>query len=248
MLELYTFLTLIGSITTSCKTEQRLSAYFCLFIITTKNDSISDVSSSPEEYITIDYVNDCFFIFSEEVTESVLELVADLSQLREKWRMLAPSAVSSGDQAPYILAPEQVTLLVLYGAARVRESVINFNKNPVHDDVLSGSSQKIENEHINCLTSQEVGAQLVEKREKTCNVPGRTIIHFAKSKPGDVHAKYLVDFVLDDVKLSPLSIASLVRLATQVKKSLVVAIVASDSHQPQYIKFDWFKPYTEERE
>ncbi|VDM60222.1 unnamed protein product [Angiostrongylus costaricensis] len=34
----------------------------------------------------------------------------------------------------------------------------------------------------------------------------------------------------------------------QVKKSLVVAIVASDSHQPQYIKFDWFKPYTEERE
>ncbi|KAE9418112.1 hypothetical protein Angca_006753, partial [Angiostrongylus cantonensis] len=63
-----------------------------------------------------------------------------------------------------------------------------------------------------------------------------------EGKPGDVHAKYLVDFVLDDVKLSPLSIASLVRLATQVKKSLVVAIVASDSHQPQYIKFDWFKP------
>ncbi|KIH64377.1 tRNA intron endonuclease, catalytic protein [Ancylostoma duodenale] len=35
--------------------------------------------------------------------------------------------------------------------------------------------------------------------------------------PGDVHAKFLCEFVLDDENLSPLNLISLVRVATQVK-------------------------------
>ncbi|KAJ1354956.1 hypothetical protein KIN20_012055 [Parelaphostrongylus tenuis] len=244
------------------------------------------------QYITVDYVNDCFFIFSEE----------DLSQLREKWRMVAQSAVSSGNQAPYILAPEQVTLLILYGAARVRESSKNFGKSGTLDSVLCGPPQ-MESEQFVDRTSQGVEAQLAKTQEKVSNDLERTIVHLIKIEeddslfrwlddfevpvpctrdfrarelvyhdlwrkgyyltsgqqfgctylayegmPGDVHATFLVDFVLDDVKFSPLEIVSLIRLATQVKKNLVIAIVASDSHLPHYIKFDWLKPYTDERE
>ncbi|VDM76781.1 unnamed protein product [Strongylus vulgaris] len=66
--------------------------------------------------------------------------------------------------------------------------------------------------------------------------------------PGNVHAKFLCDFILDDEELSPLTLISLVRVATQVKKNLLIAIVASDSNLPHYIAFDWFKPYTKEND
>ncbi|VDK52950.1 unnamed protein product [Cylicostephanus goldi] len=82
--------------------------------------------------------------------------------------------------------------------------------------------------------------------------------------PGNVHAKFLCDFILDDEMLSPLKLISLVRVATQVgtlcstevklpmllqvKKTLLIAIVPSDNNLPHYITFEWFKPYTRDVE
>ncbi|KAK6742157.1 hypothetical protein RB195_009803 [Necator americanus] len=66
--------------------------------------------------------------------------------------------------------------------------------------------------------------------------------------PGEVHAKYLLDFVMDDEEASMINIISLVRVATQVKKELLLAVVASDSSHPHYISFNRFRPYSKEYE
>ncbi|KJH44894.1 tRNA intron endonuclease, catalytic protein [Dictyocaulus viviparus] len=167
--------------------------------------------------------------------------------------MIAQSAVSSGNEAPYILAPEQVTLLVLYGAARVRElqktSKAGDAGNIVSDGVLETELTGPEEEKretskqsvVNLLRIEEDSTLYRWMDDFEVPVPCTRL-------PSDVHAKYLIDFVLDDGNLSPLDIISLVRLATQVKKTLVIAIVASDSNLPHYIRLEWFKSYTKERE
>ncbi|KHJ85003.1 tRNA intron endonuclease, partial [Oesophagostomum dentatum] len=66
--------------------------------------------------------------------------------------------------------------------------------------------------------------------------------------PGKVHAKYLLEYIQEDNDVSMMDMVSLVRVATQVKKDLLLAIIASDSHQPHYLKFEWFKPYSKEFE
>ncbi|CAI4227031.1 unnamed protein product [Auanema sp. JU1783] len=61
--------------------------------------------------------------------------------------------------------------------------------------------------------------------------------------PGEVHAKYLVKCLPSDEDLSPLELISLTRVATQVKKAVLLAIVADDNHTPHYMTLQWWKAF-----
>ncbi|KAK6060330.1 tRNA intron endonuclease, partial [Cooperia oncophora] len=60
--------------------------------------------------------------------------------------------------------------------------------------------------------------------------------------PGDVHATFLVDIIFDDEMLMPSNLIALIRVAVQVKKNLVLAVVSSDNTQPHYVMMDWLRP------
>ncbi|CAJ0599743.1 unnamed protein product [Cylicocyclus nassatus] len=205
----------------------------------------------------------------------------DVARLRNEWRMIAELPASSRGQPPHFLSPEQVSILVLYGAARVRRLKRNSSC------PLEGDSAEIPPtgaEVPNCSTVVTQGLldtddPLSEPQEwfDELEVPlpctrdhrAREIIFHDlwrkgyyltsgeqfgcaylvyEGLPGELHAKYLVDYVMEEEDLSVTNIISLVRVATQVKKILLLAIVASNSNQPHYLTFDWFKPYSKEIE
>ncbi|KAK6742156.1 hypothetical protein RB195_009803 [Necator americanus] len=180
------------------------------------------------QYITVDYVNNSFFIFDEQ----------DILRLRNDWRIIAQTGSSAQDQLPYFLSPEQVAVLVLYGAARVRVSVKNALRLQ-QNAVLEKEFNSGVNNDEEC--SSERNDDMMSKNDSR-------FIAFKKSIPGEVHAKYLLDFVMDDEEASMINIISLVRVATQVKKELLLAVVASDSSHPHYISFNRFRPYSKEYE
>ncbi|KAK5985006.1 hypothetical protein GCK32_011490, partial [Trichostrongylus colubriformis] len=62
------------------------------------------------DYITIDCIGGNFFIFSEQ----------DAVRLRDELHVVPRSAMCTEDESPYIIAPEQVMLLVQHGYGRVR--------------------------------------------------------------------------------------------------------------------------------
>ncbi|EPB80508.1 tRNA intron endonuclease, catalytic protein [Ancylostoma ceylanicum] len=245
--------------------------------------------------------------------------------------MVVTSAMSSEDQAPYFIAPEQVTLLVQYGYARVREALPDrpvlpptsstaevptpseveeerarliavgrkakaLKRSKMGDGSTAKELRVSKNDTVGIEVSpEEILEVVMEIRQRKAGEDDEKFIHFLKIEtdgnlyrwlddyeipvpstrefrarelvyhdlwrkglPGDVHAKFLCEFVLDDENLSPLNLISLVRVATQdyhlymlsiqVKKNLLVAVVPSDSNLPHYITIDWFKPYTKELE
>ncbi|RCN30610.1 tRNA intron endonuclease [Ancylostoma caninum] len=300
-----------------------------ILTIPTQNALDPETSAITDNYIIIDYVNESFFIFSEE----------DASRLRSELRMVVTSAMSSEDEAPYFIAPEQVTLLVQYGYARVREALPDrpilpptnstaevvtpsegeeerarliavgrkakaLKRSKMGDGCTAKELRVSKNDLVGIEVSpEEILEVVMELRQRKASDEEEKFIRFLKIEtddnlyrwlddyeipvpstrefrarelvyhdlwrkgyyltsgeqfgsawlvyeglPGDVHAKFLCEFVLDDESLSPLNLISLVRVATQVKKNLLVAVVPSDSNLPHYITIDWFKPYTKEFE
>uniref|UniRef100_A0A0N5AR63 tRNA-intron lyase n=1 Tax=Syphacia muris TaxID=451379 RepID=A0A0N5AR63_9BILA len=62
-----------------------------------------------------------------------------------------------------------------------------------------------------------------------------------EEKPGEEHAKYLVKCTNTMSTICPLDLAALSRVASQVKKDILLAIVAPDSFTPYYIVMSWWR-------
>ncbi|KHJ87451.1 putative tRNA intron endonuclease [Oesophagostomum dentatum] len=60
--------------------------------------------------------------------------------------------------------------------------------------------------------------------------------------------KGLLEYVEGNDDISMVDMISLLRIATQAEKDLLLSIIASDSHHPHYLKFEWFKQYSKEFE
>ncbi|PIO67220.1 tRNA intron endonuclease [Teladorsagia circumcincta] len=60
--------------------------------------------------------------------------------------------------------------------------------------------------------------------------------------PDEVHATFLVDPVFEDQMIAPTHLIALIRVAVQVKKLLVLAVVSPDRTQPHYVMMDWLRP------
>ncbi|KAK6016906.1 tRNA intron endonuclease, catalytic protein [Ostertagia ostertagi] len=60
--------------------------------------------------------------------------------------------------------------------------------------------------------------------------------------PGEVHASFIVDVILDDQMLPPSNLIALIRVAVQVKKIMVLAVVSNDRSEPHYVMMDWLRP------
>ncbi|RCN39304.1 tRNA intron endonuclease [Ancylostoma caninum] len=219
----------------------------------------------------------------------------DVSLLRNNWRIIAQTAVGSEEKPPYFLSPEQVTVLVLYGAIRVREPVntspeLQANLIPAKEATGSANTTKpgentaestdaaipkdeqrtVEFKKIDLSENQYRWLENLEvpvpctrdhrAREVVFHDLWRKGYYLTSGEqygcaylvyeglPGEVHAKYLLDYVMDEEGLAVAHVISLVRVATQVKKNLLLAVVASDTHHPHYLTFDWFKPYSKEFE
>ncbi|CAJ0610227.1 unnamed protein product [Cylicocyclus nassatus] len=309
-----------------------MNAQFFFVTIATHNVFETE-TTSVEEYITVDHVNGSFFIFSED----------DALRLRNEMRMVVTSAMKS-DEAPYFITPEEVSLLVQYGHARVREAlpisdclstkpaacttdhseptIISeeqekrarlialgrkakiLKRSKMGNDATAKELRVTKKDVMEIdVSSDEVLEVIMELKRSEKNMKEKKLIDFPKLEsdakmfrwldqydiplpctrqfrarelvyhdlwrkgyyltcgdqfgsawlvyeglPGNVHAKFLCDFILDDEMLSPLKLISLVRVATQVKKTLLIAIVPSDSNLPHYITFEWFKPYTRDVE
>ncbi|EYB99526.1 hypothetical protein Y032_0122g1098 [Ancylostoma ceylanicum] len=272
-----------------------------------------------------------------KLSANEMKSIENATRLRSELRMVVTSAMSSEDQAPYFIAPEQVTLLVQYGYARVREALPDrpvlpptsstaevptpseveeerarliavgrkakaLKRSKMGDGSTAKELRVSKNDTVGIEVSpEEILEVVMEIRQRKAGEDDEKFIHFLKIEtdgnlyrwlddyeipvpstrefrarelvyhdlwrkgyyltsgeqfgsawlvyeglPGDVHAKFLCEFVLDDENLSPLNLISLVRVATQVKKNLLVAVVPSDSNLPHYITIDWFKPYTKE--
>ncbi|RCN33779.1 putative tRNA intron endonuclease [Ancylostoma caninum] len=221
----------------------------------------------------------------------------DVSLLQNNWRIIAQTAVGSEKQPPYFLSPEQVTVLVLYGAIRVREPVntspeLQANLIPAKEATGSTNTTKPgENSAEStdaAIPKDEQGTVEFKKIELNENqyrwledfevpVPctrdhrAREVVFHDLWRKGyystsgeqygcayldflvklsicSISAKYLLDYVMEEEGLAVAHVISLVRVATQVKKNLSLAVVASDTHHPHYLTFDWFKPYSKEFE
>ncbi|EYC01361.1 hypothetical protein Y032_0108g6 [Ancylostoma ceylanicum] len=218
----------------------------------TTNDIDSESIIPLNHYITVDYVNNSFFVFDEQ----------DVAHLRNKWRITAQTAVGS-QESPYFLSPEQVTVLALYGAIRVREPVNTSSESQrelIPAKEAAGSSDATEPRESSIEHS---GAAAPENEPKTIEfkkidlnenryhwlddfevpVPctrdyraRETVFHDLWRKgyyltsgeqygcaylvyeglPGEVHAKYLLDYVMEEEGLAVANVISLVRVATQV--------------------------------
>ncbi|KAL6724730.1 hypothetical protein Aduo_019591 [Ancylostoma duodenale] len=274
-----------------------------------------------------------------KLSANEMKSIENASRLRSELRMVVTSAMSSEDEAPYFIAPEQVTLLVQYGYARVREALPDrpilpptsstteavtpsegeeerarmiavgrkakaLKRRKMGDGCTAKELRVSKNDLVGVEVSpEEILEVVLELRQRKASDEEEKFIRFLKIEtddnlyrwlddyeipvpstrefrarelvyhdlwrkgyyltsgeqfgsawlvyeglPGDVHAKFLCEFVMDDENLSPLNLISLVRVATQVKKNLLVAVVPSDSNLPHYITIDWFKPYTKEFE
>ncbi|RCN34296.1 putative tRNA intron endonuclease [Ancylostoma caninum] len=224
--------------------------------------------------------------------------------------MVVTSAMSSEDEAPYFIAPEQVTVLVQYGYARVREALPDrpilpptsstdevevvtpsegeeerarliavgrkakaLKRSKMGDGCTAKELRVSKNDLVGIEVSpEEILEVVMELRQRKASDEEEKFIRFLKIEtddnlyrwlddceipvpstrefrarelvyhdlwrkgyyltsgeqfgsawlvyeglPGDVHAKFLCEFVLDDESLSPLNLISLVRVATQVK-------------------------------
>ncbi|VDM76744.1 unnamed protein product [Strongylus vulgaris] len=181
--------------------------------------------------------------------------------------MIAEVSASNKGHATPTLSPEQVAILVLYGAARVRQqvkSLKNLQKSIALEEVSTEpDSDSVDEPQCHWLNEFEIPIPCTRDyhaREIVFHDLWRKGYYLTSGEqfgcsylvyeglPGEVHAKYLLDYVMEEEELSILNIISLVRVATQVKKVLLLAIVASDSNQPHYLTFNWFKPYSKEFE
>ncbi|KAK5973508.1 tRNA intron endonuclease catalytic protein [Trichostrongylus colubriformis] len=63
-----------------------------------------------------------------------------------------------------------------------------------------------------------------------------------EGRPDDVHATFLVDFILDDQMMMSTNLIALIRVAIQVKKIMVLAVVSNDRSEPHYVMMDWLRP------
>uniref|UniRef100_A0A1I7YMZ9 U6 snRNA-associated Sm-like protein LSm2 n=1 Tax=Steinernema glaseri TaxID=37863 RepID=A0A1I7YMZ9_9BILA len=59
--------------------------------------------------------------------------------------------------------------------------------------------------------------------------------------PGEDHSHYMVRCIASEDSISPHSVISLSRVASQVRKSIILAIVSYDSLSPYYLKVDWWR-------
>ncbi|KAK0403939.1 hypothetical protein QR680_017207 [Steinernema hermaphroditum] len=59
--------------------------------------------------------------------------------------------------------------------------------------------------------------------------------------PGVDHSHYMVRCIASDDNVSPQSLISISRVASQVRKSIILAVVSSDSLSPYYLKFEWWR-------
>uniref|UniRef100_A0A1I7XUX6 tRNA-intron lyase n=1 Tax=Heterorhabditis bacteriophora TaxID=37862 RepID=A0A1I7XUX6_HETBA len=64
-----------------------------------------------------------------------------------------------------------------------------------------------------------------------------------EDNPSQTHAKFFVECILSDECLSPMKLITLTRVATQVKKTVLLAVVSSDNNIPHYMEIQWWKPY-----
>ncbi|VDO33435.1 unnamed protein product [Haemonchus placei] len=251
------------------------------------------------------------------------------ARLRDELHIVPRSAMSKHDESPYIIAPEQVILLVQHGYGRVRtlkrlppctseqghisgdESSSESGEEPVGavvagrntkalekngtEDDCSATKQKTTKRDIARFeTSRKQISEAVSPKRKAessedagmvnlmkinCDeeiyqwldefdipVPctrefrARQLVYYDlwsrgyyltsgeqfgttwlvyEGAPGDVHAAFLVDFMLDDQVTGMSSLIALIRVAVQVKKTMVLAVVSSDRIEPHYITMDW---------
>ncbi|PIO67821.1 tRNA intron endonuclease, catalytic protein [Teladorsagia circumcincta] len=66
--------------------------------------------------------------------------------------------------------------------------------------------------------------------------------YYLTRPPDEVHATFLVDPVSEDQMIAPTNLIALIRVAVQVKKLLVLAVVSPDRTQPHYVMMDWLRP------
>ncbi|KAK6013305.1 tRNA intron endonuclease, partial [Ostertagia ostertagi] len=252
-----------------------------------QNDVGSRSGREQIDYITIDYVSDQFFIFSEQ----------EAMWLREELHIIPRSAMSTEVEAPYLIAPEQVVLLVQHGYGKVR-----VQKDPL--PCTSNQTACLEGEGSSVNEKKRAGVDAVERKAKTlerstqglgcCAEKGkvslqvdpdeniyrwldefevpvpctrefraRQLVYYDlwsrgyyltsgeqfgtawlvyEGPPDEVHATFLVDPVFEDQMIAPTNLIALVRVAVQVKKLLVLAVVSPDRTQPHYVMMDWLRP------
>lgn len=287
-----------------------------------KNQVEMDDAETGSKYIVVDCINGSFFLFSKK----------DAERSRDEFHIIPKGLVDTEEEVCYCLAPEQVTLLVEHGLAKVRvrkhiptslfnKGCITANAAPSkseqerarivvigrkakaikRDKKGSGGTAKelkvtkqdmvgidasteellevvkelrmskkyqYERSSTNSarITSDKHTYQYLEKYEVpvpcTREFRARQLVYHDlwyrgyfltsgeqfgvawlvyEGLPGDVHATYLVHFIFEDHTMSPMSLLGLLRVGVQVNKTLVLAVISSDSSKPHYVTIDWLR-------